>query len=113
MPQFLIQFRYASRSIKKLLDEPETDHAGQASAMVASVGARLLGYWYAFGDFDGMVMIEAPDNSVAAAIAMAIGGTGEVSRLETTVLMAMNEARQAMRNANRATHLPPAEKDNQ
>lgn len=79
--------------------------------MVASLGAKLLGYWYAFGDFDGMVLIEAPDNSAAASIAMAIGGTGEVSRLETTVLLTMDEARKAMRKAATATHLPPDEKD--
>jgi uncharacterized protein with GYD domain len=81
--------------------------------MVASVGAKLLGYWYAFGNFDGVALIEAPDNGVAGSIAMAIGGTGEVSRLETTVLLTMDEARQAMRNAASATHLPPAERGNQ
>ncbi len=111
MPQFLIQFSYASRSIKKMVDQPELDHAGQASAMVASVGAKLLGYWYAFGDFDGVVLIEAPDNSAAASIAMAIGGTGEVARLETTVLLTMDEARHAMLKAATATHLPPAHKE--
>jgi uncharacterized protein with GYD domain len=110
MPHFLIQFSYASRSIKRLVARPDVDHAGQASAMVASLGGKLLGYWYSFGEFDGAALIEAPDNSVAAAVAMAIGGTGEVSRLETTVLLSMDEARAAMQKAATATHLPAGDK---
>ena len=65
MPHFLIQFSYASRSIKRLVDRPDVDHVGQASAMVGSLGGNLLGYWYSFGEFDGVALIEAPDNSVA------------------------------------------------
>jgi len=109
MPHFLVQFSYASGSIKGMIDHPEVDRAAQASAMVASLGARLLGYWYAFGPFDGVVLMEAPDSSAAASIALAIRATGEVSRLETTVLLTMDEAREAMRKAGAATHLPPGE----
>jgi uncharacterized protein with GYD domain len=109
MTHYLVRFSYVSRSIKSMVSQPEVDHAGQASAMVASVGGKLLGYWYAFGEFDGVVLMEAPDSSTAASVAMAIGGTGEVSRLETTVLLSMDEAQQAMRTAAAATHLPPGQ----
>ena len=78
--------------------------------MVTSLGGKLLGYWFAFGDFDGMVLMEASDNSTAVSIAMAIGGTGDVRRLETTVLMTMDEAQAAIRHAGTATHLPPGDR---
>jgi len=81
--------------------------------MVESVSAKLRGYWYAFGKFDAVALIEAPNNTTAAAIAMAIRGTGQVSCLETTVLLTMEEAREAMRAAATATHLPPGEKGDQ
>jgi len=110
MATFLVKFSYASRSIKAMVEKPEVDHATQASAMVSSLGAKLLGYWHAFGEFDGVVLMEAPDNSATAAVAMAIGGTGEVSRLQTTVLLTTDEAREAMHKAARATHLPPVER---
>ena len=99
MRQFLIQFGYASRSIKGLVDRPEVDRAAEASGLVASLGGKLLGYWYAFGEFDGVVLIEAPDNCVAAAVAIAVGGSGDVSRLQTTVLLTKDEAQHAMRAA--------------
>jgi uncharacterized protein with GYD domain len=113
MPTYLVQFSYTPRSIRSLVDKPDADHAGEAAAMVASLGGKLLGYWYAFGTSDGVVVLEAPDNSAAASVAMAIGGTGEVSRLETTVLLTMDEAQAAMRRAASATHLPPGESGEQ
>ena len=106
MPNFLIQFSYASHSIKEMIGQPDLDRAAQASAMVASLGAKLLGYWIAFGEFDGVVLLDAPDNSTIASIGIAIGSTGEVSRLETTVLLNMDEAQKAIRKAATATHLP-------
>jgi len=109
MPQFLVQFTYVAHSKKGLIEQPDVDHAGQASKMVASLGGKVLGYWYAFGEFDGMVLIEAPDSTTVAAVAMAIGGTGEVARLETTPLLTMDEAREAGLKAASATHLPPGE----
>jgi uncharacterized protein with GYD domain len=111
MTYYLVQFSYVSRSIRSMVDQPDADHAGQASAMVASVGGKLHGYWYAFGEFDGVALIEAPGSSTAASVAMAIGGTGEAARLQTTVLLSMDEAQEAMRMAAAATHLPPG--DNQ
>ena len=111
MPAYLVQFSYTPQSIKGMVDEPGKDHAGEASALVQSLGGKLLGYWYAFGDFDGVVLVEAPDNSTAASVAMAIEGTGEVARFRTTVLLSMDEAREAMRKAATATHLPPGGKE--
>jgi len=110
MPEYLVRFTYASHSVRSLVDRPDVDHAGEAAALVASLGGTLHGYWYAFGEFDGVVLMEAPDSSTAASVAMAIGGTGEVTRLETTVLLTMDEAQRAAHTAAAATHLPPGEK---
>lgn len=106
MPLYLVQFSYASRAIRALADRPDVDHAAEASAMVASLGGELRGYWYAFGNFDGVVLLEAADNSTAAAVAIAIGGSGEVTRFETTVLLTMGEARTAIAKLADVRHLP-------
>jgi uncharacterized protein with GYD domain len=50
---------------------------------------------------------EAPDNAAAAAVAMAVGASGALSEVETTVLLDMDEAQDAMRKAAAATHRPP------
>jgi uncharacterized protein with GYD domain len=67
-----------------------------------------LGFWYAFGEFDGVFLMEAPDNASAAALAMAVGAGGALSAVETTVLLDMDEAQDAMRKAAAATYRPPS-----
>jgi len=110
MAHFLVRFSYASLSVEGMIRKPDLDLATQASMMAESLGAKLLGYWFAFGEFDGVVLMEAADGSVAASIAMAIRSTAQVSRLETTVLLTMDEARVALRSAAKANHLPPGAK---
>jgi uncharacterized protein with GYD domain len=67
-----------------------------------------VGFWFAFGEFDGVFLTEAPDNATVAAVAMAIGASGALSDIETTVLLDMDEAQEAMRKAGRATYHPPS-----
>ena len=69
---------------------------------------QALGFWYAFGEFDGVFLMEAPDNASAAALAMAVGAGGALSEVETTVLLDMDEAQDAMRKAAAATYRPPS-----
>ena len=67
MPLFLGQFSYSSDAIKSLVDNPE-DRLQAARDGVESLGARLIGIWYAFGEFDGVYLVDAPDNTTAMAL---------------------------------------------
>ena len=107
MPQYLGRFKYTSSSVKAMIDSPQ-DRSRAAGEAVESLGGRLLGFWYAFGEFDGVFIAELPDNASAAAVAMAVGGTGALSAFETTPLIGMDEAQDAMRKAAGATFRPPA-----
>jgi uncharacterized protein with GYD domain len=106
MPQYLGQFSYTADAVKALVSNPQ-DRAAAASDAVESLGGKLLGFWFAFGEFDGVYIAEAPDNATAAAIAMAVAGTGTLSKLETTVLLGMEEAQEAMRKAATARYRAP------
>ena len=37
--------------------------------LIESVGGTLHGFWYAFGEHDGLTLWEAPDNVSMAAVA--------------------------------------------
>ena len=106
MALYLTRFSYTTDATKALLNQPQ-DRSGAAREVAESVGGELLGFWYAFGKFDGVFLLEAPDNAAAAAVAMAVGGSGALSEVETTVLLDMDEAQQAMRKAAAATYRPP------
>jgi uncharacterized protein with GYD domain len=107
MPLYLARFSYTPDAMKALLDQPQ-DRSAAAREVAESVGGKLLGFWYAFGEFDGVFLMEAPDNASAAALPMAVGATGAFSKVETTVLLDMDEAQDAMRKAAAATYRPPS-----
>ena len=106
MPLYLTRFSYTRDAIKALLDHPQ-DRTAPARELADSLGGKLLGFWYAFGEFDGVFLMAAPDNASAAAVAMATGASGALSDVETTVLLDMDEAQDAMRKAAAATYRPP------
>jgi uncharacterized protein with GYD domain len=106
MPLYLGRFSYTADAIKALINNPE-DRSKAAGEAAESLGGKLIGFWYAFGDFDGVFLMDAPDNSTAAALAMLVAGGGALSKVETTVLLNMDEAQDAMRKAGEATYRPP------
>lgn len=107
MPLYLGRFSYTTDAMKGLVENPH-DRAQAAAEAFESFGAKLIGFWYAFGDFDGVFLAEAPDNATAAAVAMLVRGSGALSKFATTVLLDMDEAQEAMRKAAGATYRPPS-----
>jgi len=107
VPLYLARFSYTTDAMKALVDEPQ-DRSAAARELADSLGGKLLGFWYAFGEFDGVFLMEAPDNASAAAVAMTVGASGALSEVETTVLLDMDEAQDAMRKAAAAKYRPPA-----
>jgi len=106
MPMYLIRFSYSTESVKALVENPG-DRAKAVAEAVESLGAKMAGFWYSFGDFDGVLLMDAPDNTTAASLAMLVGGSGALSKLETTVLIDMDQAQEAMRKAAGASYRPP------
>jgi uncharacterized protein with GYD domain len=107
MPLYMGRFSYTANAINTLVENPH-DRAQAAAEAFESLGAKLIGFWFAFGEFDGVFLAEASDNVTAAAVAMAVGRAGSLSKFETTVLLDMDEAQQAMRKAAGATYRPPS-----
>jgi uncharacterized protein with GYD domain len=107
MPLYLGRFSYTTDAIKTMVSNPQ-DRGAAAREVAESLGGKLLGFWFAFGKHDGVFLLEAPDNASAAALAMAVGGAGAVADIDTTVLLDMDEAQEAMRKAAAATYRPPA-----
>jgi uncharacterized protein with GYD domain len=106
VPLFLGRFKYSAEAIKAMIENPQ-DRGTVAAQAAESLGCTLHGFWWAFGEHDGAFLLEAPDNVAAVALAMAVGASGQIST-ETTVLLGMGEAQEAMRRAATATFRPPS-----
>ena len=106
MPLYLTKFSYTPETWARLIENPE-DRRQAAQKYIESVGGKLHGFWYAFGEHDGYNLWEAPDNVSMAAVALAIGGGGALSSIETTVLLTVEEAMDAMRKAKDVQYRAP------
>jgi uncharacterized protein with GYD domain len=109
MPLYLTRFSYTPETWARLIANPE-DRRQAAEEYIESVGGKLHGFWYAFGEHDGYNLWEAPDNVSMAATALAIGAGGALSSLQTTVLMTVEETMAAMQKAASIKYRPPGQK---
>jgi uncharacterized protein with GYD domain len=91
-----------------MVSNPE-DRRKAAQSYIESVGGKLHGFWYAFGEHDGYNLWEAPDNVSMASVALAIGAGGALRSIETTVLMSVEETLDALRKAAEVRYRPPGE----
>ena len=106
MPLYLSRFSYTPETWARLIGNPE-DRQKAARGYIESVGGKLHGFWYAFGEHDGYTLWEAPDNVSMAAVALAIAGGGALSSSETTVLLTVEETMEALRKAGQVGYRAP------
>ena len=108
MPMYLTRFSYTPETWARLMKNPE-DRRVAATKYIESVGGKLHGFWYAFGDHDGYNLWEAPDNVSMAATAIAIGAGGALSSIETTVLLTVDETIAALQKASTIAYKAPGQ----
>lgn len=98
MAKFLIEANYVGEGVKGLLQEGGTSRRAAVDKLMASVGGKVESFYYAFGDRDAYVIVDAPDNVTAAAIALTVAASGLVS-IQTRVLMTPEEVDQAAKKS--------------
>ena len=106
MPMYLTRFSYTPETWTRLMGNPE-DRSKAAQTYIESVGGKLHGFWYGFGEYDGYTVWEAPDNVSLAAVVLAIGGGGALSSFETTPLLTVEETIQALGKAAQVAYRAP------
>jgi len=107
MPKYLIAASYTAEGAKGLIKEGGSKRRQAAEAALKSAGGRVEAFYFAFGENDAYVIVDAPDNTSVAAASMAIAGSGAVKDFKTTVLMSPDEGFDAMLLAQGAGYRPP------
>ena len=106
MPFYLTRFSYTPETWARMMQNPE-DRREAARKYIESVGGKLHGFWFAFGEYDAYNLWEAPDNVSMSAVAIAITGGGALSKLETTPLLTVEETLEALSKASEIAYRPP------
>src|SRR5438128_12609947 len=87
MPTYLYQLAYTSESLAAQIKNPQDRLEVAAKPVLAAVGGKLIGGGYSFGEYDVTIVYEAPDDTAAAAVALAVAAGGAVRAGKTTRLL--------------------------
>jgi len=106
MPFYMTQASFTPEASKAMIANPP-DRASAIGKMLEAAGARLHHYFFAFGEYDVVLIAEGPDNTTVASVLMAVAGSGALAKMKTTVLMTHDEGAEAYRRAGTIAYTPP------
>jgi uncharacterized protein with GYD domain len=105
MPKYLVQGSLSHSGLTGLMEEGGTRRHLVVKQAVESMGGTLEAYYFSFGHSDVMGLVDLPDNTTAAALAIAFAAGGAVSSLATTPLLTPEEIDAAV--AKHPDYSPP------
>ena len=106
MPFYLVQASYSAPAVGAMIKNPQ-DRAAAVAPMMEKLGGKLHDFWFTFGEYDILAIVETPDAVSAVAISMAIGSSGAMSAYRTTPLLTSADATEAMKTASGVGYQAP------
>jgi uncharacterized protein with GYD domain len=105
MAHYMLQVAYTADSWATQVKNPQNRIEAVRPA-VEKVGGKIEGAWYTFGDYDIVLIMQAPDNVAAASMAIAFAAGGALKAVKTTPLMTVEEGIEAIKKAGGTGYRP-------
>jgi uncharacterized protein with GYD domain len=86
MPAYITLFNWTEQGVRNVKDTAKRTQAAREAWEAA--GGRFIGIWWTFGQYDGFVVHEAPDDATANRLLLATGMKGNI---RTTTMRAFGE----------------------
>jgi uncharacterized protein with GYD domain len=106
MAYYLWQIAYTTESWAAQLKNPK-DRTALVRPVAEKLGGKLIDAWFAFGEYDVVVILEMPDNVTAAAMVLAATTAGHIKASKTTPLIPIADGLEAMKKAATVTYPVP------
>ena len=90
MPYYIFLINWTDEGIRNVKDSPK--RAAAARAALEKVGGKWHGLYYTFGQYDMVLIAEAPNDEAIMSVTLAVGSAGSV---RTTTLKAFPESEAA------------------
>jgi uncharacterized protein with GYD domain len=98
MAKYLVKASYTSEGAKGVMAEGGSSRRDTINKVIQNMGGSMEAFYFAFGDDDVYVIADLPNNSAAAAVALAVNSSNAV-RLSTVVLMTPEEVDEATKQS--------------
>ena len=105
MPRYMYEVAYTPEAWAAMVEKPQ-DRVEAIRPAIRKLGGKIETAYFAFGDYDLVLIANMPDNVSAAAMSLAASAGGSVKAIKTTPLMTIREGMQAMRQAKRSGYTP-------
>lgn len=86
MATFITLMKYTAQGIANIKESPSRLDAAREA--FAGMGVTIKDFYLTMGEYDGLIIVDAPDDMTAAKALLATGAQGNVS---TTTLAALTE----------------------
>lgn len=96
MALYMYQAAYTAESMAAQIKEPQ-DPVEVFRPALEALGATMVVAGFPFGEYDVLVVYEAPDDMTAASVAMAVAAAGSVRSAKTTRLLSGQEWVESLR----------------
>lgn len=107
MPKYLIRGSYSVEGTKGLMKAGGTARREAVKMAIESVGGKLESYYFALGEDDFVIVVDAPDAISVSAVSLAAGSSGAVHHLRSTVLLTPEEVDQVAKKS--VKYRPPGQ----
>ncbi len=105
MALYMYQAAYTPESLAAQIKEPH-DRIEAVRPALEAMGIKILLGGYPFGEYDVLIVIDAPDDTTAASVAIAVAAGGAVRSARTTRLLSGQEWIESLRKAHGSQYRP-------
>jgi uncharacterized protein with GYD domain len=106
LPKFLYKFTYSPEAIRGIAEKGATARVEVVNDLAAGLGGRIEAFYYAWGEADGYVIADFPDEAAGAALSLVVNASGRV-QLSTTRLITPEEMDKAAQKSGSIAYKPP------
>ncbi len=104
MAKYLLRASYTADGAKGLLKDGGSKRVRAVEEALTPLGAKVESFYFAFGEDDVFLIIDAPDHETVTAVSLVTSASGAV-RVSTTVLMTPQEMDAAAKKS--VSYTPP------
>ena len=76
MPHYILLINWREQGISKIKES--SDRYNSFKASVEKAGGKLVAGYYTFGEYDVIIIIEAPDDKTVMSLMLKVGSAGNV-----------------------------------
>ena len=76
MAQYILLINWTDQGISKINESP--NRFSSFKAMVEKAGGKMIGGYYTFGEYDVVIVMEAPNDEAVMSLMLKVGSAGNV-----------------------------------